>query len=71
MAADMDGGHVRYLVMAADMDGGHVRYLVSIGEVHTPKQNAALDSRKQLYFGDCEGTSVHRCKHVGKFARAD
>ncbi|CAG7998345.1 unnamed protein product [Penicillium salamii] len=52
-------------VWSADMDGGHVRCLISIGDVHTPKQISAVESRKQLYFCDREGTSVHRCGYDG------
>lgn len=42
-----------------------MRCLVPIGDVHTPKQIAAVESRKQLYFCDREGTSVHRCGYDG------
>ncbi|KAJ5350903.1 Dehydrogenase multihelical [Penicillium brevicompactum] len=58
--ASVDGS-----VWSSDMEGGHVRCLVAIGDVHTPKQIAAVESRKQLYFCDREGTSVHRCNYDG------
>ena len=35
------------------------------GEVHTPKQITAIESRQQLYFCDREGMGVHRCNYDG------
>ncbi|KAJ5762170.1 Dehydrogenase multihelical [Penicillium nucicola] len=52
-------------VWSADMDGSEVKCLVPIGKVHTPKQIAALESQNQVYFGDREGMSVHRCGYDG------
>ena len=52
-------------VWSANMDGSEIRCLVPRGQVHTPKQIAALDWRNQVYFCDREGTSLHRCNYDG------
>lgn len=52
-------------VWSASMDGGDIACLVPVGEVHTPKQLAVNELRKQIYFCDREGTSVHRCDYDG------
>ena len=52
-------------VWSANMDGSSVRCVVPQGQVHTPKQIAAIESRKQVYFADREGTSLHRCGYDG------
>jgi DNA-binding beta-propeller fold protein YncE len=52
-------------VWSADLDGGDVKCLVPAGDVHTPKQIVAIESRKQIYFCDREGTGVHRCDYDG------
>ncbi|KUM56747.1 hypothetical protein ACN42_g10449 [Penicillium freii] len=59
-AAACDGS-----VWSADFDGGDITCLVSVGVVHTPKQLAVIESRKEIYFCDREGTSVHRCDFDG------
>lgn len=52
-------------VWSADLDGSNVKCIIPVGEVHTPKQLVAIDSRKQIYFCDREGTSIHRCDYDG------
>lgn len=52
-------------VWTADMDGSQIRCLIPKGQVHTPKQISVLDSRKQVYFCDREGTSIHRVAFDG------
>ncbi|KAJ5298821.1 alpha/beta-hydrolase [Penicillium atrosanguineum] len=52
-------------VWTAEMDGSGVRCLIPSGDVHTPKQISAIDSRQQLYFCDREGMGVHRCNYDG------
>ncbi|KAF7717740.1 Uncharacterized protein PECH_007689 [Penicillium ucsense] len=52
-------------VWTADMDGSRIRCLIPKGHVHTPKQISVLDSRKQIYFCDREGTSIHRVNYDG------
>ncbi|KAJ5545274.1 Dehydrogenase multihelical [Penicillium sp. DV-2018c] len=52
-------------VWSADLAGGYVKCLVPVGKVHTPKQLVAIESRKQIYFCDREGTGVHRCDYDG------
>lgn len=52
-------------VWVAEMDGSGIRCLIPSGEVHTPKQISAVDSRQQLYFCDREGMGVHRCNYDG------
>jgi hypothetical protein len=47
------------------MDGSRIKCLVPSGEVHTPKQLAAVDSRQQLYICDREGMGVHRINYDG------
>jgi DNA-binding beta-propeller fold protein YncE len=50
---------------SANFDGSDVTCVIPIGQVHTPKQIAVVESRKQVYFCDREGTSVHRCDYDG------
>ncbi|KAJ5375284.1 Dehydrogenase multihelical [Penicillium concentricum] len=52
-------------VWSADLEGGDVTCLIPVGQVHTPKQLAVVESRKQIYFCDREGISVHRCDYDG------
>ncbi|KAJ5174035.1 Dehydrogenase multihelical [Penicillium coprophilum] len=52
-------------VWSADLEGGDVTCLIPTGQVHTPKQLAVVESRKQIYFCDREGTGVHRCDFDG------
>jgi hypothetical protein len=52
-------------VWAAEMDGSGIRCLIQPGEVHTPKQISAIESRQQLYFCDREGMGLHRCDYDG------
>lgn len=52
-------------VWSANLDGSEVRCLIPRGQVHTPKQIVAIDSRHQLFFSDREGASVHRCNYDG------
>ncbi|KAJ5506200.1 Dehydrogenase multihelical [Penicillium expansum] len=52
-------------VWSVDMEGGDMTCLIPVGQVHTPKQLAVIESRKQIYFCDREGTSVHRCDYDG------
>ncbi|OQE43421.1 hypothetical protein PENCOP_c003G04467 [Penicillium coprophilum] len=52
-------------VWSADLEGGDVTCLIPAGQVHTPKQLAVVESRKQIYFCDREGTGVHRCDFDG------
>lgn len=52
-------------VWTANLDGSEIRCLIPEGKVHTPKQIAVVDSRKQMYFCDREGTSVHRFNFDG------
>lgn len=52
-------------VWSADLDGKDVKCLVPAGKVHTPKQLSAIEARKQIYFCDREGTSIHRCDYDG------
>lgn len=52
-------------VWTAKMDGSGISCLIPSGEVHTPKQISAIDSRQQLYFCDREGMGVHRCNYDG------
>lgn len=53
-------------VWSANMDGSKIRCILPSGEVHTPKQIATNEARKQVYFCDREGTSVHRCSYDGR-----
>ncbi|KXG51094.1 Dehydrogenase, multihelical [Penicillium griseofulvum] len=50
---------------SANFDGSDVTCVIPIGQVHTPKQIAVVESRQQVYFCDREGTSVHRCDFDG------
>lgn len=52
-------------VWSANLDGSEMRCLVPRGKVHTPKQIAALDSRRQVFFTDREGMGIHRCNYDG------
>lgn len=52
-------------VWTAGIDGSGIRCLIPAGEVHTPKQITAVESRQQLYFCDREGMGVHRCNYDG------
>jgi hypothetical protein len=52
-------------VCTAILDGSEIRGLIPKGKVHTPKQIAVVDSWRQMYFCDREGTSVHRVNFDG------
>ncbi|KAJ5757140.1 Dehydrogenase multihelical [Penicillium nucicola] len=52
-------------VWSANLNGGDVKCMVPVGKVHTPKQLVAVESRRQIYFCDREGTSIHRCDYDG------
>lgn len=52
-------------VWSANLGRSKVRCLIPRGQVHTPKQIAAVDSREQLFFCDREGASVRRCNYDG------
>jgi hypothetical protein len=52
-------------VWTANMDGSQIRCLIPKGQVHTPKQIGVIDGRKEVYFCDREGTSVHHVKYDG------
>ncbi|KAJ5674210.1 Dehydrogenase multihelical [Penicillium macrosclerotiorum] len=52
-------------VWSANMDGSQIRCLIPQGKTHTPKQISVIDSRKQVFFCDREGTSVHRVNFDG------
>ncbi|KAJ5102005.1 hypothetical protein NUU61_004227 [Penicillium alfredii] len=52
-------------VWSANLDGSDIQCLVPTGKVHTPKQLAVHEPRRQLYFSDREGGGVHRCDFDG------